>query len=46
MINKKQEKLENELEIRAEKREKKKRKKMRVSGAGVKRLQKIIKDKA
>lgn len=37
--------LEKELEKRLKKREKKKRTKMKISGAGVKQLQKIIRNK-
>lgn len=37
--------LQNELEKRAEKKAKQKKKKMKVSGAGVKKLQKIISEK-
>ena len=37
--------IRKEAEIKAKRREKKKRPKMKVSGADVKKLQKIIKDK-
>ena len=46
MNNKHSEEIQNKIEKRADKRSKKKRQKMKVSGSGVKQLQKLIINKA